>query len=179
MSLCDNDFINLKVRSDAAEYLKDWYGDFGWKLVSEKKTRVGKRFRHLGFSRPHYIADKDELQLLQVRLEVALNGIGTIKAQSRRSALALGLWTAALSLLIIAEGVILATLFGGVFPLAAGIVTALLGVGGAAGGGVLCHRVYIGDKIECEKLIEEEIARVEKLRSRAVALRRADDEKVV
>ena len=76
MELFEKDFIKVKSKREAAEHLERCYGDFGWSLTEKKDDKLYYDTVHMAFSRPHGMPYKDELQLLQVRLELAFNKTG-------------------------------------------------------------------------------------------------------
>lgn len=79
-----DDELAVAVKAEAAEEIKRAYGMFGWRLSKECADGSYRDIVHMDFTRPHAIAGKDRLQLLQVRYEVALN----FMSRARRRAFA-------------------------------------------------------------------------------------------
>ncbi len=86
MNIFDSDFISIKGKKQAAEHIIGCYGKFGWKLVEQKDDKIYGDVTHMTFMRPHFIKNKDELQLLQVRLEIAYNNMGKFSAKCKTRA---------------------------------------------------------------------------------------------
>ena len=81
------DHMSLDVKRGKAEKFRHSCEDFGWQQVERRADRRYADIVHLRFRRPHAIANKDALQLLQVRLEIAWNTIGRCEsALSARTA---------------------------------------------------------------------------------------------
>ncbi len=85
------DTIEFKLRRDKAEEIRSRLACFGWELEREKADRFSSEIVHVRFVRPHKVAQKDRLQLLQVRVEIALKRQAKYEhiAQSRAAAFGL------------------------------------------------------------------------------------------
>lgn len=68
-----DDKLSVAIKADVAEEIKGAYCALGWELKEEYDDKRYGDLVHMDFTRPHLIAEKDRLQLLQVRLEVAVN----------------------------------------------------------------------------------------------------------
>lgn len=171
----NEDVIRIKVRKDAAEYLTECYGDFGWSLKSEEPARIGKKTAHLTFSRPHYIADKDDLQLLQVRLEAALNNTGIIAAAKFHRAIFAAISLTLLAALFTAAGCLLLTIYEGLLFTALGIICSVCAVCAAISAVVVTKRVYRRDLDDSKALVAQQSEKIEEIRSRARIIRGAGE----
>ncbi|MCD8308074.1 MAG: hypothetical protein LUD51_07620 [Clostridia bacterium] len=98
------DHIYVTVRKDRVRELKYCYEQFGWKEVEREEHRVYANLVDMTFRRPHKIADKDELQLLQVHLEEALNVVGKYEKAPRRKTKAFVWSLSVLAFLLLAIG---------------------------------------------------------------------------
>lgn len=65
--LFSDDKLSVAVKADASDEIKRAYCTFGWKLEDEYDDGNYRDIIHMEFSRPHFIKEKDRLQLLQVR----------------------------------------------------------------------------------------------------------------
>ena len=104
--LFKDDKLAVAVKAAAADEIKRAYCALGWVLEDEYADGSYRDIIHMDFSRPHLIAGKDRLQLLQVRYEVALNFI----ARARRR---VGARAAVIAALLIILGTALIT-FGAI-----------------------------------------------------------------
>lgn len=68
-----NDTIEFKLRRDKADEIKAQWECFGWEVDEEKDAKLYPDVVHVRFRRPHRVEQKDRLQLLQVRVEIAHN----------------------------------------------------------------------------------------------------------
>ncbi len=173
----NEDVIRIKVRKDAAEYLTECYGDFGWRLKREEPARIGKKTAHLTFSRPHYIADKDDLQLLQVRLEAALNNTGIIAAAKFHKAIFTAISLALLSALFAAAGCLLLTVYENLYFTALGIICLVCAAASVISCIIVTKRVYMRDKSDSKALVEQQSEKIEQIRSHARKLRGVGDKR--
>ena len=81
------DHIALDVKREKAERFRRCCEEFGWEQEERRADRRYADIVHLRFRRPHVVAHKDALQLLQVRMEIAWNTVGRCEsALSRRAA---------------------------------------------------------------------------------------------
>lgn len=170
MDLFDNDYINLKAKKQAAEHLISCYADFGWSLTEQKDDKFYGDTVHMTFTRPHIIENKDELQLLQVRLEIAYNNTGKLAQKIKlRAALIV-----TLAVLIVAAFIVVGVfliLNGGLLPIIFGSIVCALGAAVATVGGLSANRVHKKDKHKYALLIEKEVKKIEDLCKKAKALR--------
>ncbi len=99
------DNLYVAVRSDKTEDIIYYYRTFGWEKVNEGRRKIN--LVDMSFRRPHRIENKDELQLLQVYLETALNTVGRLERMPRPHTLAFILVSAFFSLGLVAAGLCL------------------------------------------------------------------------
>ncbi len=98
------DHIYVTVRRDKLKELKFCYEQFGWEEVECQEHTVYENLLDMTFRRPHKIADKDELQLLQVHLEEALNAVGKYENAPKIRTKAFASCLGVLAFLLIAIG---------------------------------------------------------------------------
>ena len=85
------DHIALDVKREKAERFRRCCEEFGWEQEERRADRRYADIVHLRFRRPHVVAHKDALQLLQVRMEIAWNTVGRCEsALSHRAAVVYG-----------------------------------------------------------------------------------------
>lgn len=170
MDLFDNDFITVTGKKQASEHIIKRYGDFGWKLTETKEDKLYGDILHMSFTRPHAIKNKDELQLLQVRLEIAYNNTGKLARKSSHRTLLLATLTVLIVTAFIVGGVFM-ILNGGLLPIIFGSVACALGAVMALAGGISASRILKKDKAKYARLIDREAEKIDELCNRAKALR--------
>lgn len=99
------DHIYVTVRRDKLKELKFAYEEFGWEEVEREEHTVYENLLDMTFRRPHRIADKDELLLLQVHLEEALNAVGKYERAPKRKTKAFCTCLGILAFLLLAIGI--------------------------------------------------------------------------
>lgn len=155
MELFENDYISITGKRAAAEHIEKCYGDFGWSVKEKSDDKLYDDTVHMTFSRPHDIPHKDELQLLQVRLEIAFNKTGKYKERKKFGALiSLNFYLIA-AIIFACCGVCLIVFDGSLLPLIFG--SALFAVAAAAlvSGAFVTVSVYKSDKAKYDLLIAE------------------------
>ena len=168
------DHMSLDVKRGKAEKFRRSCEDFGWQQVERRADRRYADIVHLRFRRPHAIANKDALQLLQVRLEIAWNTIGRCESalSARTAAFAVVGGIAAACLL--AAGVALLCLFWpALWAKAAGGALGCVGALGCIGALLLCRRIFGKNRRACRENIEAARAQILRLCAQARALRSA------
>ena len=168
------DHMSLDVKRGKAEKFRRSCEDFGWQQVERRADRRYADIVHLRFRRPHAIANKDALQLLQVRLEIAWNTIGRCESalSARTAAFAVVGGIAAACLL--AAGVALLCLFWpALWAKAAGGALGCAGALGCIGALLLCRRIFGKNRRACRENIEAARAQIGRLCAQARALRSA------
>lgn len=171
MNLFEEDTISVQGKKQASEHIIKRYGDFGWQLTEKKDDKLYGDVVHMKFTRPHFIENKDELQLLQVRLEIAYNKTGKLARKSTARTAVLSTVSAILAAAFAAGGIVLILLLGGLIPLICGSVLCAVGAVIAVVGGIFSHRVYKKDKTKFALLIEKEVEKIENLCKCAKELR--------
>ena len=168
------DHMSLDVKRGKAEKFRRSCEDFGWQQVERRADRRYADIVHLRFRRPHAIANKDALQLLQVRLEIAWNTIGRCESalSARTAAFAVVGGIAAACLL--AAGVTLLCLFWpALWAKAAGGALGCAGALGCIGALLLCRRIFGKNRRACRENIEAARAQIGRLCAQARTLRSA------
>ncbi|MCD8295139.1 MAG: hypothetical protein LUE27_07865 [Clostridia bacterium] len=122
------DHIYVTVRRDKLKDLKVCYEQFGWEEVECQEHKVYDNLLDMTFRRPHKIADKDELQLLQVHLEEALNAVGKYEKAPKRKTRAFVSCLGVLAFLLLAIGLPLGIVSGTASYKVIGYVMAAAGV---------------------------------------------------
>ncbi|MDE7440330.1 MAG: hypothetical protein K2N23_07480 [Clostridia bacterium] len=174
MNLFENDTITVTGKKQASEHIIGRYENFGWQLTEKKEDKRYDDTVHMTFTRPHSIENKDKLQLLQVRLEIAYNNTGKLAQKIGSQATLIASLFALVAIAFIAGGVYL-ILTRGLLPIIFGAVACAGGAFFATVGGVLAARVYKKDKQKYTRLIENEVQKIEDLCAQAKQLRGANE----
>ncbi len=114
------DRLFVTVKLNKLEEPEKCYDALGWECV-EKKTVRGGRVQ-INYRRPHRVENKDELQLLQVYLEAALNEEGKMDSRSMPHTAAVGIITGFLTVALVVLGLCLMFLTDNPVYFVAGIV---------------------------------------------------------
>lgn len=173
------DELNVSVRKDKLDKLLSHYAVLGFKPVDRTDDPVFYDVVHLTLLRPHKVAHKDELQLLQVYIETAWNKIGKHEKGYRPKTLIFSLLSGLLGLGLIVAGLILAFSFSG-------LIYALIGWLLVAGGclSIICCGAGTGKlyKVETEKSKATVLGAIEEIKgacARAAVLTADEEQKEV
>lgn len=100
------DFLNVSLTRDNEWNLREKYKLFGWTETEIKDDSLYSNVVHVSYYRPHFIDNKDDLQLLQVRMESEINNLSKADMYKHlRSALACSL-VAIMAILLVAAAVV-------------------------------------------------------------------------
>lgn len=133
------DKLTICVKKQKVEDVIKSYEVFGWKVSQQVENSRYDDIVDVSFLRPHYIDNKDELQLQQVYMEKVLNSIGKIEKMANAKTTLFGLVTGLLSVGVIAIGIMLIVQN----ILAWGIVLASLGGIAIVVFGMCCVKMHI------------------------------------
>ena len=80
----EKDFLNFDyqtiiLKKEKADEVIESYSCFGWKVTEKTQHKQYENLIEVEFSRPHFIANKDELQFLQVNMECDINAHGKLE----------------------------------------------------------------------------------------------------
>lgn len=150
----DYDHINIRVRVQLSQKIKEYYQNFGWIFEAEEEDKKYSDVVNISFTRPHFIKNKDYLQLLQVRLENMLNKIDEYKTKQYSRALVWGLIFGFLSLFIVATGVLLSIFLPSFIYVICSIVLCSLGIGTSIFAIIKTKKVVKSDREKYKKLQE-------------------------
>ena len=167
----EDDKVTIKSKRQAAEHIIGRYGDLGWTLEERADDKIYENIVHLTFTRPHFIENRDELQLLQVRLDIAYNAMGRYSAKIPARASLLGSILGLLAMGFISGGVLVIVLLGGLLTVISGALMCAAGVGSGILSVVLSARIHKKDRAKYSALIEDEVKKIDGLCSTARALR--------
>lgn len=123
-----DDKLSVAIKADVAEEIKGAYCALGWELKEEYDDERYGDLVHMDFTRPHLVAEKDRLQLLQVRLEVAVNFLGRTRIYTRARSVAVGLFFGILGAAFVVLGLLAAIKTNSVIFLAGGVALMSAGV---------------------------------------------------
>lgn len=174
MELFENDYISITGKKAAAEHIEKCYGDFGWSLKEKKDDKLYGDTVHMTFSRPHCIAGKDELQLLQVRLEIAYNKTGKYNEKKKYGALICGNFYLFAALIFICCGVCFIIFDRNLFTVIAASILFAIGAATLILGAIVAAGVYKHDKRKYELLIDAVTEEIDELCAKAKKLRGAE-----
>lgn len=127
LTLDKYDFLNVTVRRDKARELVRYYRTFGWEKTSASVRGSYESMLDMSFRRPHKIENKDELQLLQVYLETALNTVGRLERIPRPRTLAFNLIFSLFNAALIIAGLCIALISSSFSCIVAGWILTALG----------------------------------------------------
>ena len=168
------DHMSLDVKRGKAEKFRRSCEDFGWQQVERRADRRYADIVHLRFRRPHAIANKDALQLLQVRLEIAWNTIGRCEsALSARTAAFAVVGGIAAACLVEVGVALFCMCWPALWVKAAGGAGGCAGALGCIGALLLCRRIFGKNRRACRENIEAARAQIGRLCAQARALRSA------
>lgn len=174
MELFENDYISITGKKAAAEHIEKCYGDFGWSLKEKKDDKLYGDTVHMTFSRPHNMPDKDELQLLQVRLEIAYNKTGKYNEKKKYGALICGNFYLFAALICICCGVCLMVFEKNLVTILSGSFLFAIAVAVIVFGAVVASDVYKRDRQKYDLLIDEVMEEIDELCAKAKKLRGAE-----
>lgn len=100
------DYLDAAVKKNRIDELTAHYAVLGWDCVDSRDDKVYFDIKHIVMRRPHFIANKDELQLLQIYFETAWNKIGKAEANPCPKTLTAGLAFGVLALTAMVLGLL-------------------------------------------------------------------------
>lgn len=171
MELFENDYISITGKRVAAEHIEKCYGDFGWALTEKSDDKLYDDTVHMTFSRPHNIPNKDELQLLQVRLEIAFNKTGRYNEKKKSGALISLSFYLIAAIILACCGVCLIVFDGSLLTVICGSFLFVIAAAVLVLGAFVTVSVYKSDKIKYGLLIDEVTEEIGELCKRARELR--------
>ncbi len=99
------DSISLALKADALDRMLEFYKVFGWELYEKEEDRRYFDIVHVRLIREHKIENKDKLQLLQIKMEKAVNSFAVKRRDRHAGSTVLGLTSGVFSLLLIIFGI--------------------------------------------------------------------------
>ncbi len=171
MELFEKDFIKVKSKREAAEHLERCYGDFGWSLTEKKDDKLYYDTVHMAFSRPHGMPYKDELQLLQVRLELAFNKTGKYARKKPLNSLICAFFYFVSALLFVCCGALLILFKSDIALIISASLLFAATLFTIASGSFISLKIYRSDVKTYDDLIDKTIAEIEVLCKKARRLR--------
>ncbi len=101
------DSLKLFVKKEKAKDIIDKYQLLKWQLVTQNENDRYEDIVDLEFTRPHKIANKDKLQLLQVYLEEELNSFAKVESKKHSKSTIAGLIVGLFGLALMTLGVLI------------------------------------------------------------------------
>lgn len=120
------DTLEITVRTDKEWDLREKYKKFGWIQYESSGDAIYDNLVHISFYRPHQIEHKDELQLLQVNMETAINALSKAERYKNLKSMICGSVILAITSLFLIIGAIVPALMYSVFHLVFGITFGVL-----------------------------------------------------
>lgn len=102
----DFDHLTLMVKRTLAKEIIGYYKLLNWTLESESDNRRYEDIVDLKFARPHFIENKDELQLTQIYLEERINHIRKIEKHKHSLSTSFALCLSVVGLAFLALGIL-------------------------------------------------------------------------
>ncbi len=103
----NNDSLKLFVKKEKAQDIIDKYQLLKWQLVTQKENNRYEDIVDLEFTRPHKVANKDKLQLLQVYMEEELNSFAKLESKKHSKSTIAGLIVGLFGLALMTLGVLI------------------------------------------------------------------------
>lgn len=122
------DTLDVTVRTDKAWELWDRYKKFGWVQYASTPDSTYDNLVHISFYRPHRIEHKDELQLLQVNMEMAINNLSKAERYKNLKSMACGSIIAIITAVFVLFGTLVPVFMYSATHLAFGIICGVLAV---------------------------------------------------
>ncbi len=138
------DKLTICVKKQKVEEVIQSYEVFGWEVSQQVENSRYDDIVDVSFLRPHFIDNKDELQLQQVYMERLLNSIGKIEKMANAKTTLFGLVTGLLSVAVLVIGIMLivnSALVGGI------VLTSLGGVAIVVFG-MCCVKMHIRETFD-------------------------------
>jgi hypothetical protein len=101
------DSISLALKENEYERMISYYRAFGWEEYEKNEDKRYFDIVHAKLMRPHKIENKDRLQLLQVKMEYAVNRFAQLRKNKHSRSVIFGLTLGILALGLAALGVML------------------------------------------------------------------------
>lgn len=73
------DYLTVEIKKEKAEEIIERYECFGWKIEDKRQNMFYENLYTVELCRHHQIANKDELQFLQVNMECDINDRGKLE----------------------------------------------------------------------------------------------------
>lgn len=164
------DYLDATVKKNRIGELAANYEALGWVCVDSRDDKVYGDIKHVVMRRPHFIAHKDELQLLQIYFETAWNKIGKAEENPCPKTLTAGLAFGVLALTAIVLGLLCGLSVLKFIPYVWGYVLCGAGVVSAVINAAVCLKFYKRELAETRKDTAEAERIIERVYRDAVAL---------
>ena len=122
------DTLDITVRTDKEWDVRQRYKKFGWVQYDSSQDALYDNLVHISYYRPHKIAHKDELQLLQVNMEMAINSLSKAERYKNLKSMVCGSVIAIFTILFVLFGTLVPLCMYSVAHLAFGIACGVLAV---------------------------------------------------
>lgn len=169
------DYLYAAIKKRSSVRLKDCYGAFGWEVLSRAEDDRYDDVLNVAFRRPHAIEHKDELQLIQVYMESALNDLGKTERYAHKKTFFAVLGACLFTMGLIAAGICLLLFFNGTPSLICSVVAFSLAVSAAVTLGILSHKLYKREDEVAKEKAKRAIDEIGDICKRAAALTENDD----
>lgn len=143
------DYINVSVKKSRAQALTDMYAAFSWEETSREEHRLYDDVFNLSFRRPHAMANKDELQFLQVCAESEFNSIDMLENHKHASSASIGGIFGLAGCALFACGIAVVCLFQTIMYLISGCLLAASGVALGALTAATARTLFKGEEARC------------------------------
>lgn len=85
------DYQTIVAKIEKANRLIEDYASFGWKKIEECPHSIYENLIEITFEREHKIANKDDMQFLQVNYEYYINQIGRLERKKHKKSVIFGI----------------------------------------------------------------------------------------
>lgn len=116
------DSISLALKENESERILTYYEAFGWEIYEKREDIRYFDIIHIKLKRRHVIPNKDRLQLLQVKMEAAVNGFAIARKNKHTASVITGLTLGVFALAFLVLGIFL-IIKGWLLPMAVAFIT--------------------------------------------------------
>lgn len=169
------DALRVSVKERHVDELISAYRAFGWSPTEMKGDEVYDDVIDMSFVRPHNVANKDELQYLQVCAEMEINKRDKLSRKKHSRSSTVGLALGAMGVALVVLGVYLA-IVGTALYLVFGIAIGVLGCVACVLCPIVTKKFVREEKIEFARRYKESVKKSEAILASAARLNGGADD---
>lgn len=166
----NKDWIKLSTKKNKQQEVEKYYAGFGWNKVEEQSDKIYEDIVHLTFNRNHKIKNKDELQLLQVKLNNSLNKIAKYEKYKNIKSKCLSLTINIICAILIIWGIIIPLKNLSVINIIISSILVILGLFGFIINGIIIEKLRKKELYNFNKILKLENSKIQNIYSQAKKL---------